>query len=345
MGDFITEIMNKVDTVGSTYVQSAYSSLSAPVIASLKIFFAISVAYYGIRVMLGMSNVSLGEVFKRLSVIMLIMVGLSAWANYQVFIYDIVIDVPESVGNTLFKGFAAGNVSTGAESALQTAWDTGWEAVRAAFAKGGIRSMGAFLVAGLLALANIIFVVSGFFVVAMAKMIAFVLLALGPIFIGLVAFEWSRNWFFSWIGALFTTMCTLMIGYAILGLVLGIGWNTIESVKVAADDLSIMLRDAAEYLFLCVLGAFVFLQVPTLASMVSGGISANVGQSMGVSSLNSARSALGKIGSANRNRIWGTHARQQRMADQRMANAISAGIDGARRRGSAITSAIQNNRN
>ncbi|MEY9785384.1 type IV secretion system protein [Sinorhizobium fredii] len=348
MGDFITEIMNKIDTVGSTYVQTAYSSLSAPVIQSLQIIFAITVAYYGIRIMLGISNVNLGTVFKQIAVIVLIMVGLEAWANYQAFVYDIVIDVPEEVGNALFKGFAAGNVSTGAESALQTAWDTGWEAVRAAFAKGGIRSMGAFLVGSMLALGNVIFIVSGFFVVAMAKMFAFVLLALGPIFIGLVAFEWSRNWFFSWLNALFNVMCVLMVGYAVIGLVLGIGWNTIESVKVASSDLSIMLRDAAEYIFFCVLGAFVFLQVPSIASMLAGGIALNAGQSMGIASFAAARTGLarvGQFGAANRDRLWNVGERQQRLADQRLANTISAGIRGARGRGSAITSAIENGRN
>lgn len=344
---FITEIMNKLDTVGSTYVQTAYSSLSTPLITSLKIIFAITVAYYGIRVMLGISNVSLSTIFKQLSVIMLIMVGLSAWANYQTFIYDIVIEFPESVGNELFKGFAAGNVSTGAESALQTAWDTGWEAVRAAFAKGGIRSLGAFLVAGLLAFANIIFIVSGFFVVAMAKMFAFVLLALGPIFIATVAFEWSRNWFFSWLNALFNVMCVLMVGYAVIGLVLGLGWNTIESVKVAAGDLSIMLRDSAEYLFFAVLGAFVFLQVPSIASMLAGGIALNAGQSMGMTTMTMARLGLGRIGKMgvqNHNRLWGTEGRQQRLADQRFQDNITQGIQNARR-GSAITSAIQQGRN
>jgi len=280
MDEFLADLMGKIDTIGSAYVQTAYMTISTPLNVSLKILISISIAWYGYSVMVGISNLALSTIFKKLMGFTLIMAAVTSWVNYQTYIYDIVIGVPENIGTLLFKNLAAENhADKDIRHALQMAWDAGWEATSAAFAKGGIRSLGAFMVAGILAVGTIIFVVGGFIVTGAGKLFAYVLLGIGPIFIATLVFDWTRNWFMGWLNTLFNTMCILIVGYAILGFMMGLSWATIEELQASSEDFSLSLLQAAQFLFIGVIGGLAFMQVPMIAAMLAGGIALNAGQS------------------------------------------------------------------
>ena len=281
MAGFIEETFQKMQTNGETYVSSAYNALSSPLLTTLKTLFVIMLTWYGYQMAVGRAQVSLSELVKRLGWMVVIIAASQTYATYRSFIFDIVTKVPEEIGKILFSAFnTAGSgtsggsgSSSGASGGLQKVWDTGWQAVSAAYAKGGITSLGSFLIALLIAVGNIFFVCIGVFIIGAAKIVSFVLIAIGPLFIALATFQWSRSWTFSWLNMLFNSMCTLIVGYAVIGFFLGIANLAISSTAAASNDLSLALKEISQFCFFCFLGGAVFLQVPQIAAGLAGGLS------------------------------------------------------------------------
>lgn len=273
----IETAMTALDTAGTGFVKTAYTTLSATVLPTAKIFFGLSIAWYGLQGMLGMSQFTLDTIFKRLGVIALITVGLSGWPFFETFFYDIVIKTPEQIGNALFKGFVGGKVAS-STAGLQVAWDTGFEAVQAAFAQGGISSLGAYLAGILIAFAVIFFTVLAFVIIAFGKMFAYVLLSIAPLFIILLAFQWTRNWFISYINALFHIIILLIVSYAVVGFMLGMSFGAVQTLQSDAKSMTASFVSIAPYIFYMILGGICFTRVPSLAAMLAGGISMNVGE-------------------------------------------------------------------
>lgn len=276
----IESVMTSLESAGSGYVQTAYQALAAPVLVSAKILFGISVAWYGIRGMLGMANFSFAAMFQQLFYIVLIVAVLTSWPIFQTFFYDIVLKFPEQVGTILFSGFdaALGGAGGTPSAGLQRAWDTGWEAVRTIWAKGGVFSVAPAVIATFVAVGTMAFVIAAFFIVAMSKIFAYILLAIAPVFIFAAIFDWTRGYFKSYVNALFYVSIALIMSYAVVGFFLGLSAAAVESLRVTAGDATLGLSEIAPFLFFMFLGCLVFVQIPTLASMVAGGIGVSVGE-------------------------------------------------------------------
>ena len=84
----IETAMTALDAAGTSFVKTAYTTLNATVLPTAKLFFALAISWYGIQGMLGMSQFTLDTIFKRLSVIALIVVGLSGWPFFETFFYE-----------------------------------------------------------------------------------------------------------------------------------------------------------------------------------------------------------------------------------------------------------------
>lgn len=289
MAGIIDSTMTALNAGGENFVQTAFNAFSPPVITAFKLLAGISVAWYGVRAMLGIGDLSLGSIFRQLMPIVVVVAILSSWSIFQTFFLRIVVDFPEEIGKALFASFKSmagggggggpSGSATDAGTGLQVAWDTGWDAVAAVWAKGGVTSMGAFLLAALIAVGVIFFAVGGFFIVLLAKIIAFVLLAIAPIFFMMACFQWTRQYVSSYINALFHVVIALIVSYAVIGFFLGIADASIRGLMVAAKNPAINMADIGPFLFFSFLGFFVFLQVPQLAAMLAGGISMNLGTS------------------------------------------------------------------
>lgn len=290
-GGFIDATMNTLNTGGQGYVEAAFNAFSPVVITSFKILASISVAWYGIRAMLGMGDLSLGSIFRQLMPIVVVIAVLSNWDLFQTFFFDIVVKLPDEVGKTLFSAFGGGGSASDATTALQSAWDIGWDAVKAVFAKGGVTSMGAFLLAIVIAVGIILFVVGGFVIVLMAKMFAFVMLAVAPLFFMLACFQWTRQFVSSYLNALFNVIVALIVAYAVVGFFLGLSEPAMQSLKAAAGGTEIDMGQIGPFMFFAFLGFFVFLQTPQIAAQLAGGVALDMGREL-------TRFARGRLGDA-----------------------------------------------
>lgn len=111
----------------------------------------------------------------------------------------------------------------------------------------------------------------GFGIVLTAQVALALLIALGPIFIGLALFEATRRYFFGWLSQAVNYLVLFGLIFAVLQMVLAMladQWNTIESQDAMA----------AGFIFvtLCLLASIFFLQTPTLAAGIAGGASLGI---------------------------------------------------------------------
>jgi type IV secretion system protein VirB6 len=107
------------------------------------------------------------------------------------------------------------------------------------------------------------------FLLALSKVALAILIALGPLFIGLLFFESTSRFFNGWITQLanyaLITILTVMVAALFLQLV----------QKYAADtaNLGVLVRtaDALDMLLVCVLATLFMMQIPPLAASLAGG--------------------------------------------------------------------------
>lgn len=277
----IADAMVSLENAGSGYVQTSYDVLSATVLPIAKVFFTILIAWFGIQGMMGINQFSLGSIFRLSVVIALVILALTTKDVFITYFYDIVIKAPEQLGTILFDGFsttATPSGTSGAESGLQKAWDTGFETFQAIFAKAGLTNPGPALLAIFVLIVVVLFVAIAFFIIAIAKMFAFILLALAPLFIILAAFAWTRNWFISYINALFHVSILLVVAYALIGFILGMSSGVVDVLNVSSGSVSQTMTEIAPFLFYMVIGILSFTRVPQIAAMLAGGIALDAGQ-------------------------------------------------------------------
>lgn len=278
----IADAMVSLESAGNGYVQTSYDVLSATVLPIAKIFFTILIAWFGIQGMMGINQFSMASIFRLSVVIALVILALTTKDIFITFFYNIVIQAPEQIGTVLFDGFSVTGGTpagaSGAESGLQKAWDTGFETFQAIFAKAGLTNPGPALLAIFVLIIVVLFVAIAFFIIAIAKMFAFVLLAIAPLFIVLAAFQWTRNWFISYINALFHVSILLVVAYALIGFILGMSSGVVDALNVSSSSISQTMTEIAPFLFYMVIGILSFTRVPQLAAMLAGGIALDAGQ-------------------------------------------------------------------
>lgn len=115
----------------------------------------------------------------------------------------------------------------------------------------------------------------GFGIVLIAQMALALLIALGPLFIGLALFEATRRYFFGWLSQAVNYLVLFGLIFAVLQMVLAMladQWTNIQS----QDAMS------AGFIFitLCLLASIFFLQTPTLAAGIAGGASLGISDFM-----------------------------------------------------------------
>lgn len=111
----------------------------------------------------------------------------------------------------------------------------------------------------------------GFGIVLVAKIALALLIALGPIFIGLALFEATRRYFFGWLSQAVNYLVLFALIFAVFQLVLAMisdQWESMQSQDAMAAGFA--------FIALSLLGSIFFLQTPTLAAGIAGGASLGV---------------------------------------------------------------------
>ena len=262
---FFTEFSQWLDATLALYIANntaAIARLLQPAIVSLGTLY---VAVWGYLQLSGKIEEPFTEGARRLLTLALILgIAINLWL-YNTVIVDTFFNAP----NALAAGIVGAPTSAGV---VDQVFFEGSDAASMLLQKGGIfngdmsfylAGFAVYLIVGLVAIYTM-------FLLALSKIALSILIALGPLFIGLLFFESTKRFMGAWIAQLanyaFVTMLTVLTAALMMQVV------TAAAAKAAAAGGTITIGNAAQ---VCVAAGLTFLimkQVPSIAAGLASGV-------------------------------------------------------------------------
>jgi type IV secretion system protein VirB6 len=242
----------------------------------------IYVMVWGYLHLMGKINEPIEAGLKRIALIALVLgVGLRLWL-YNTLIVDTFYNAPAQ----LAAAMVGANDPVGTIDAI---WDSGGIVAGNLWVKGGLwkGDFGFYLAGAVVWCLMGVLCVYAMFLIALSSIALAVLLALGPLFIGLLFFDATRRFFSAWIAQLanyaLITLLTVMVAALLLHVVQS------YAAQTAARGSAILTVDALNMMLIAVLVFLVLRQVMPIASGLAGGLALH---SFGIASRSGAWAAM-----------------------------------------------------
>lgn len=208
MGTGVAAALTAVDCIASEVSEEAFLRLSeGPMGTFLPILLTFFVAFFGISLMLGRSNLSMGAVVPKMVTIGLVTAFATSFFIFQQFFYNIFVLGPDSIAGML----------TGSEGSATATFATKLDIVFLAVqeASTGQQDINAFSPPGMMWLGAMLLLLGTVGLLVTARIGLALLLAVGPIFVVLALFTGTRGLFVGWLKGL--VMLALAPLFAIVG--------------------------------------------------------------------------------------------------------------------------------
>ena len=193
------------------------------------------------------------------------------WSMNGGYYIDIVVPFVLSVGDEI-GGAIVGSKGVDSGLALDTFLTEIYFAIKNILLNAEWGNMGvSFFNAALLFFGSVPFIVTTFGILLTAKIMVSILLSVGVLFIGLAFFKQTRHWFMQWVG-----LCFNYIMLAILfPIALSIEMVAIQEFVVFPEEGSISMASGVKLLVITLGFLSISVQIPVLASSLSGGVGIN----------------------------------------------------------------------
>jgi type IV secretion system protein VirB6 len=307
----------------AAYIGDNTSRLAAALEPAVLTFATLYVMAWGYLHLIGKITEPFEVGLKRIALVALVLgVGLRLWL-YNTVIVDTFYNAPAQ----LAAAVVGANDPVGTIDAI---WSSGGTVASNLWDKGALWSDFGSRIAGAVVWGLIgVLCVYAMFLIALSSIALAVLLALGPLFIGMLFFEATRRFFSAWIAQLtnygLITVLTVMVAALLLRIVQSFAAQT------AARGTAVLTVDALNMLLVSLLVFLVLRQVMPIASGLAGG------------------AALSSFGVASRGLTWAgrTAAREtepfRKAAKSYAAWGVGRALEGTRRR--LRSAATQSSRN
>jgi type IV secretion system protein VirB6 len=250
----------------STYIgdnTARLASVLEPAIVTAAVIYVMGWGYLHLS---GKVEEPLVDGLKRIALVGLVIgCGVGLWL-YNAVIVDTFYQAPSQLAAAVIG--AADPVTT-----IDVIWSNGGSVADALWSKGGVLSgdFGFYLAGAIVWCLVGALCVYAMFLIALSSVALAVLLALGPLFIGLLFFQATRRFFIAWIAQLanyaFITILTVMTAALLLHIVQSYAEQT------AARGSAILTVDALNMVLVAVLVFLVLRQIMPIAASLSGGAS------------------------------------------------------------------------
>lgn len=233
---FLTSVLTHVDCQAQTIGAAGYQALGmagSPVSLALTGLLTAFIAIWGIRLLMGQIPDG-GQLIALALKIGIVLMLASSWAAYRVIAYDMVLHAPAEIAGSLGSSADLPASDGGLVDRLQgiddgmlafTALGTGRFDLTAnpVNAPGGALPLGRTVVTDDLAfgMGRLSFLVSTIGMLSLLWLTAGLLLALAPLFAGLLLFEGTRGFFFGWVRALAASALGALATYVLLAIEIG----------------------------------------------------------------------------------------------------------------------------
>ncbi|MEM6267551.1 MAG: type IV secretion system protein [Pseudomonadota bacterium] len=210
MGTGVAAALTAVDCIASQVSEQAFSRLfgtEGQMAFALTLLLGLYVAFLGISLMLGRSNLSVRSLLPRIMTMGLVLTFATSFAAFSAVFYNIFVEGPDEIAGYL----------TGTDGSATATFATKLDIVFLAIqeASGDATDINTFSPEGMMWLGAMLLLLGTVGLLVTARIGLALLLAVGPIFVVLALFSGTRGLFTGWLKGM--TMLALAPIFAVLG--------------------------------------------------------------------------------------------------------------------------------
>lgn len=262
MATFITDTLNAIDGAILNYAQTVFGSFAGPLTGALQAMGLAGLAFVGFNALTSFYPIRVSEYLKWGLRYVIILSVATSWAQFAP-IFDIITNVPSSIGATLLNQTGAINLNAAMDNMVTNIFAVSDDVT----ARAGTFNVGMALTAAILTILGAFMAVVAIIVASIGKIGLAMAVSLAPIFIGSLLFRATSD--------LFTTWSRFTLGFAmiplalagIMGAIIGVGTGMIVSPSGVTK-----LGDIAGFLIVALAGIIMMSQIPPIVNSLAGGI-------------------------------------------------------------------------
>jgi type IV secretion system protein VirB6 len=275
MQDFLGDLLNRIENSGASFSEQAYTIVGNEILPLLRLMLVLYVARYGLQLVMGTARIGVGEIVLRIVRMVMILVLVSSWGNFNNFVYRWVNDTPENVGRAILA--ASGTGITEPTNGMSIIWETANQAASAFAEQSGYFSILPSMIGLLIMVGAGVFIAVALAILILAKVMLWVLIGTAPIFISCFLFERSRGYGVGWFNQVLTYALIPLFIYVIAAFLIAAMNPELSKIDAASGTRTLTLADVAGFLLLCIAGGFVMLYIQSIGQGIATGIAAGVG--------------------------------------------------------------------
>lgn len=268
MAGFYSSLFTKLSTNLDAYVGTTSASIIGAITPVARTLVLIYICLWGWSMMRGVINEPITDGVSRIVRLAIIVAIATTGGYYSGYLSDWIWNSPDALASYIAGDNGVTNVNF-----LDSLWNKTYDygAAYAMKAKAdstlGIPDLTMMAAAVGIWAVGVLMTGYGAFLLALAKMFLAVLLGVGPIFVLLLIFEPTKQFFNSWLGQALNYVFVTMLTAAVIKLVL----TLIDAYLPAGAPADPNIAEAIQAMALFAIGFLVLMQVPSTASALGGG--------------------------------------------------------------------------
>lgn len=275
MQDFLGDLLNRIENSGASFSEQAYTIVGNEILPLLRLMLVVYVTWYGLQLVMGTARIGVGEIVLRIVRIVMVLILVGSWGNFNNFVYRWVNDTPEDVGRAILA--ASGTGIREPTNGMSMIWETANQAASALAEQSGYFSILPSMVGILIMVGAGVFIAVALAILILAKVMLWVLIGTAPIFISCFLFERSRGYGVGWFNQVLTYALIPLFIYVIAAFLIAAMNPELSKIDAASGSRTLALGDIAGFLLLCIAGGFVMLYIQSIGQGIAGGIASGVG--------------------------------------------------------------------
>jgi type IV secretion system protein VirB6 len=272
--DIFGAMFSQVDTLGTTAVQSIYTSLATSLQPVFTIGMAIYVAFWGYEMLFGRAPLTAGEFVWRIGRMMIIYWLAFTWGDFSALIVSVLTTMPNDMGTvvcTAVGGQSCNAAGNSVSAGLTNVWTAANTVSGTVSSAGGITGIGLAILSYVILIIAILFIAFAAFLIVFGKIALFVLLSLAPLFICMALFQITSHLFNGWMRSCAQYALIPVIVYAFLGFFLVLIQTTITNIQATTVNSTTALTVISPFLLMCLIGFFLLSQILNIVHGIASG--------------------------------------------------------------------------
>lgn len=268
----VDNFLDNLDTIILSFVQGSFGNLSGPMETLWKSMFIVFIAFYGYKVIIN-GRFSAHDGIIHIAKMLVILVLITSWTDFQIFVMDVVTNTPSELAGELLKSATIGAPDAdSANTALGDFYDRAIQ-VSKKINEGAGWNVAIIAYGWAVFLAGLALTGYALILIALSKIAVALMLAVAPFFILMLIFAQTKTLFEGWLRTTLNYALIPIFVYGLLSLLLVLVNKSLVKMEASVTATSEIMTYAAPFLLVCVISVGLLMQVMNLASGIAGGLS------------------------------------------------------------------------